>query len=110
MENQMLRTIQQNITNSFVRPTYADEAVVAHTVKAGKDEKGKIVKEAHLQLVFLDMTTQKPTDKIVISPLTALGLQKALAESLSKINKELKSKRKIEKEKPKKPEIETYIR
>jgi predicted RNA-binding protein with PIN domain len=106
MDNQTLRNIQQNLTAVNVRPVYADEAVVAHTIKSGKDQKGKITKEAHIHLVFIDMTTQKPVDKVVISPITARGLYNALADSLSKVEKELKSK-KVDKQKT---ETADYIR
>jgi hypothetical protein len=92
MDQQTLRNIQQNLANSPVRPIYADEVVVAHTIKAGKDKADKVTKEASLQLVFVDMTTQKPVDKVVITPITAMGLYKALGESIVKIEKEMKSK------------------
>ena len=106
MENQTVRNIQQNLANSPVRPIYADEIVVAQTVKTGKDEKGKVIKEGHVQLVFIDMTTQRPVDKVILSRLTAKGLYKALGDSIVKLEKELKSK-KIEKNK----KVETdYIR
>jgi predicted RNA-binding protein with PIN domain len=106
MESQTVRNIQQNLANSPLRPIYADEIVVAQTVKAGKDTDGKTVKEGHIQVVFIDMTTQKPVNKVILSRLTAKGLHKALGESIQKLDKELKSK-KIEKSK----KVETdYIR
>lgn len=106
MESQTVRNIQHNVANSPVRPLYADEIVVAHTIKAGKGKGKKVQKEGHLHLVFIDMTTQKPVDKVVISPITARGLYNALGESLNKLEKELKSN-KIEKSK----KVETdYIR
>jgi hypothetical protein len=106
MDQQAVRAIQQNLASTPLRPLYADEIVIAHTVKAGKNKDGKITKEGHLQIVFIDMTTQKPVEKIVISPLTARGLYSALGESLQKIEKDLKSK-KVESSK----KVETdYIR
>jgi hypothetical protein len=106
MDNQTLRNIQQNIASSPLKPVYADEVVVAHTIKAGKTKDGKINKEGTMQLVFVDMTTQKPVDKIVITPITAMGLYNALGESISKMETELKSK-KVQKSK----KVETdYIR
>lgn len=87
-----MKNIQQNIVQSDIKPLYSDEIIVAHTVKAGKDEKNKIKKEGHLHLIFLDMTTQKPISKVVISPITAKGLTKALTESVQKLDKELKTK------------------
>lgn len=93
MENLALKNIQQNIAASSIRPVYADEVVVAHTVKAGTDQTKKVSKEGHIHLVFIDMTTQKPVDKVVLSPITARGLLKALTESLVKIDRELKSKK-----------------
>ncbi len=107
MDNQTLRNIKQNLAITPIKPIYADEVVVAHTVKAKKDDKGRIAKEGHLHLVFLDMTTQKPIEKIIISPITALGLYKALGESIEKIEKELKS-RKMAREKT--SESTDYIR
>jgi len=107
MENQMLSNIQQNIMSSALRPAYADEAVVMHTIKTSKNSEGKIVKEGHMHIIFVDMTTQKPIDKVVVSPITAAGLVKALSESLVKLDAELKNK-KIEKAR-KKVEID-YIR
>lgn len=98
MDNQTLRNIQQNMANSPLRPIYADEIVVAHTIKSGKDKDGQGKKEAHLHLVFVDMTTQRPVDKVVISTITARGLHKALGDSLDKLDEEIK-KGKIEKEK-----------
>jgi hypothetical protein len=97
MESQTLRTIQQNIAASSVRPLFADGIVVAHTIKSTK-EKGnkKPEKEAHVHLVFLDMTSQKPMDKVVISRITARELHRALGDSLDKLEKELKSN-KVEK-------------
>lgn len=92
MDNQVLKNIQQNLVQSNIKPEYADEIMVAHTVKAGKDEKGKIRKEGHMHLIFLDMTTQKPVSKVVISPITARGLVKALSESVQKLEKELNAK------------------
>ena len=92
MENNTIRNIQQNLATSTARPIYSDEIVVAHTIKSGKDDKGKIMKEGHLQIVFIDMTTQKPVEKVVLSPITAKGLLKALSESLTKMDKEMKKK------------------
>jgi hypothetical protein len=107
MDNQSLRNIQQNIATTPVKTLYADEIVVAHTIKAGKDKKGKVMKEGHLHLVFIDMTTQRPIDKIAISPITAMGLHKALGDTLLKIDKELKNKKL---DKRKKTDTSDYIR
>jgi len=111
MENQVIKNIQHNLATSFVRPLYADEIVVAHTIKTGKDDNGKIIKEGHLHLVFIDMTTQRPIEKVVISPVTAKGLIKALEDSVEKLDVELKS-RKVSKKEPeeKKHESASYIR
>ena len=106
MDNQTLGNIQQNLATTPIKGLYADEIVVAHTIKAGKNKDGRVMKEGHLHIVFIDMTTQRPIDKVVISPITAMGLYRALGETLVKVEKELKSK-KIEKSK----KVETdYIR
>jgi hypothetical protein len=98
MENQTIKNIQHNLANSPVRPLYADEIVVVHTLKTGKDDKGKVMKEGHVHLVFIDMTTQRPIEKIVISPITAKGLANALNETMKKLDVDLKNK-KVEKPK-----------
>ncbi len=103
----MIRNIQQNISSASLRPVYADEIVIAHTIKSNKEkDKKKVDKEAHLHLVFVDMVTQRPVDKVVISHITAKGLYTALGDTLSKLDKELKNN-KVEKAE----KIETdYIR
>lgn len=103
MESQTIKNIQHNLTTTSIRPLYADEIVVAHTIKTGRDHKGKAVKEGHVHLVFIDMTTQRPIEKIVISPITGKGLAKALTDSISKLEEELKNKKKEKVEKVKKP-------
>jgi hypothetical protein len=92
MDSNMIKNIQQNMLQSDIKPLYSDEVLVAHTIKTGKDEKGKLTKEGHLFLIFVDATNQKPIAKIAVSPLTAKGMLKALSESVTKIDKELKSK------------------
>jgi hypothetical protein len=108
MENPAIKNIQHNLTTTFVRPLYADEIVVAHTIKTGKDEKGKITREGHIHLVFIDMTTQKPIEKIVISPITAKGLVKALDDSVKKLAEEVKKKKVEKSEKLEKREKRDY--
>lgn len=107
MDNQTLRNIQQNIGNTPVKALFSDEVVVAHTVKAGKDKNGKVTKEGHLHLLFIDMTTQKPVNKVVISPITAKGLHNALGETLKKLEAELKKK---QIKKSKEADTSDYIR
>ena len=97
MDNQMIKNIQHNIASTPLRPVYADEIVVAHTIKTSKGRTSKKVdKVVHIHQVFVDTTTQKPVDKVVISHITAKGLYKALGDSLLRLDKELKSN-KVEK-------------
>jgi len=106
MDQNIMKHVQQNILQTNIRPLFADEALVAHTIKTGKDDKGKLTKEGHIFLIFVDATNHKPVDKIALSPLTARALYGALGDALDKLDIELKSKAA-----PKKAKVETdYIR
>lgn len=68
--------------------------MVGVTVKASKekDEKGRIEKEGHVRLGFIDMMKGQMIAEVVLSSMTAKALLKILADNLKKLDEELKSK------------------
>lgn len=97
---------------SKVVPIFADEVMVLSRVKGKKKGDGnreKVVdKEAHIELVFLDQLSQpaRAVSRIVVSKNTAAGLQKILADNVSKLEAEMKStKTPKNKKSAEKPEV-----
>jgi len=81
---------------SRVIPIFADEVMVISRVKSKKSNDGKnVVKEGHIELIFLDQISQPPKaiSRVVVSRHTAEGLTKILSDNLSKLDAELKSKK-----------------
>lgn len=74
-----------------VKPIFADEIIVAVNIKQEK-KKGKLTKEGHLSLIFLDMFTKRAVSRIVISSNTAKALDNVLKINIERLEKELKSK------------------
>lgn len=91
-----------DIKFSNTSPMFAHDVVISTVFKTKKDEKGKIKKEAHSEMLFIDMTTRQVISRIVL-PLSVLeSLPGAITDSLKKVKQELKSK-----ELPKKEKIES---
>ncbi|MCK5233590.1 MAG: hypothetical protein KAJ91_02120 [Candidatus Aenigmarchaeota archaeon] len=88
----VMKQAQQNIMKSRMPPIFADEAVIITPIRAMKDKDGKITKEGHVVVVFVDMTTQQPVSKIAMTMTTAKNLERALANSIGRLEKDLKSK------------------
>lgn len=72
-------------------PVFADNIFVANLIKANQ-KAGKLKKEGHVSLIFIDNLTRQAVSRVVISRSTAETLLKALEESLKKFDKELKNK------------------
>lgn len=103
-----LSIVQENILASDLKPVFADEVIIATSVKGrrpqqqeseekrrGKGKKKKeedLIKEGHVTLFFIDMGTRRPVAKIVLSPLTAEGFASTLSRNVETLNAELKSK------------------
>jgi len=87
------RRIQIRGAPAIIKPLFADEVMVGITLKASKErnEKGKIEKEGHVKLGFIDTVRGQFVAEVVISPMTAKGLMKILGDNLKKLDEELKS-------------------
>lgn len=83
---------QINIDPS-AKPLFADEVVVAHTVKQEKDKKGKISKEGYVTLLFVDALSNRAMSRITMSKTTAKTLAQILHRDVENLEKELKSKK-----------------
>ncbi len=85
-----------------VPPIFAHDVVMSTMTRTRKSKTGKIVKESHTELIFIDIVRKAALARIVL-PLNVLEeMPNMIEESLKKIKKELKSK-----ETPKEQKIET---
>ena len=87
---------QVQVDVSRVIPIFADEAMVVSRVKSKKGNDSKnVIKEGHIELIFLDQLSQPPKaiSRVVISRYTAASLNSILSDNLSKLDAELKSKK-----------------
>lgn len=90
-------------------PVHADEVILITPVKSMKDKKGKVRKEGHVVMVFVNVTTQQAVSKIEMSVNTAMNLRTTLERALERVNKELASKKMPEKRKESAESTQTYI-
>lgn len=88
----MQNKFQINLDPS-VKPLFADDVVVAHTIKQHKDSKGKISKEGYVSLVFVDAMSQRAISRVTLSKTTARVLADVLKRDVENLEKELKSKK-----------------
>lgn len=98
--SEFMQAVQKHLSESNLKPIFADEVMVARAVKAIPIAKAKVEKEGHVYLIFVDRLSQRPIAKIVLSPSTAKGLTNALGENLRELEIELKDKTL-----PKSPEV-----
>jgi len=81
------------------RPVFAHDVVISTVYKTNKTESGTIKKEAHTELLFVDMIGKQAVARIAL-PFTVLeALPQLFTENIKKIKKELKSKEMPEKQK-----------
>ncbi len=92
--------ISANIASSSLQPIFADSTAIAMRMKAFKNAKGAVEKEGLLEIIFIDMVTQKPVGEFVITKNTAKELLTGLTQHIATLEKELASK-----DLPKPPEI-----
>ena len=85
-------TLKQKISESNVKPFFADEILISANIKARKIKK-TVEKEGMLRLLFMNITNNEPISEIVLSRFTAERLLLSLNDSLKKLDKELKSKK-----------------
>jgi hypothetical protein len=92
MNPQVMEKMKQNVLTSDIKPVYADEVLIMRNIKTHRNEKGKIEKEGHVALVFIDMMNQRPVGKYILSLSTAAQLQGILAREVKEIKRDLKRK------------------
>ena len=87
-----------------IKPLFADKVMVATLLQSSKekDENGKIRKEGHVRIGFIDGMTNRVITDVVIGLMTAKDLTKILDDNIKKLDEELKSG-----EPPKMPKITT---
>ena len=83
------------------KPIFAHDIVISTVYKTNKTKRGKIKKEAHPELLFVDIISKQAVARIAL-PFTVLEvLPQLFSDNIKKIKKELKSE-----EMPKKQKIE----
>jgi len=94
---------KQGINFFDTKPIFADEIALALRMNATKDgSKGKIEKEGHIELIFLDGMKHQAIGEYIISKNTAKALVKILSENIAALEKQL-----ADPSMPKQPEIKT---
>jgi len=91
-EQIVAENINANIAALKPKPVFADGTAIALRVKPFKNSKGSLEKECHMEIIFLDMVTQKPVGAFVISKNTAQELVAGLTQNLANLEKELNNK------------------
>lgn len=84
--------LKQKISESNVKPYFADEILISANIKARKTKKS-VEKEGMIRLLFMNITNNEPISEIVLSRFTAERLLLSLNDSLKKLDKELKNKK-----------------
>jgi len=76
-----------------VKPLFVDNAMVAVQLQASKekDETGKIRKEGHIRIGFIDGMKNQVITEVVMSLMAAKNLTKILDDSIKRLDEELKS-------------------
>jgi len=90
-----------DINLGATRPVFAHDVIISTVYKTNKTKRGKIKKEAHTELSFIDIIGKQAVARVAL-PFTVLEvLPQLLTDNIKKIKKELKNK-----EMPKKQKIE----
>lgn len=92
MNPQVMEKLKQNIQVSELNPLFADEVLIMRNIKVRKLPKGKLEKEGHMALLFVDMMNVRPVGKFILSLSTATQLHAILGKEIEGIKKDLKSK------------------
>ncbi len=75
------------------KPLFADKVIIATLLQSSKkkDETGKIKKEGHIRIGFIDLMKNQIITEVVLGLMTAKGLMKNLDDTIKKLDEELKS-------------------
>jgi len=83
------------------RPVFAHDVMISTIYKTSKTKMGKIKKEAHTELLFIDLISKQAVARVVLPSTVLKVLPQLLTDNFKKIKKELKNK-----EMPKKQKVE----
>ncbi len=83
------------------RPLFAHDVMISTIYKTSKTKKGNIKKEAHTELLFIDLLSKQAVARIVLPSNVLKVLPQLLNDNFKKVKKELKNK-----EMPKKEKVE----
>ncbi len=83
------------------RPVFAHDVAISTIYKTHKTKRGKIKKEAHTELLFVDIVSKQAVARIALPSTVLEALPQLLTDNIKKIKKELKNK-----EMPKKEKVE----
>lgn len=87
-------------------PIFAHDIAMSTITKSKKTKKGKVKKESHTELVFIDAVRKSAIARIILPMSVLEEMPKIIEENLKKIKKELKDKE-MPKSKEEKTEIKT---
>lgn len=85
-----------------VPPIFAHDVAMSTITRTKKTKKGKIVKESHTEMIFIDSVRKAALVRIVLPPGVLEEMPKMIEENLRKTSEELKNN-----EMPKEQKIET---
>ena len=90
-----------DINLGSVRPIFAHDLIISTIYKTNKTKRGNIKKEAHTELLFVDIVSKQAVARIAL-PFTVIEvLPQLFTDNIKKIKQELRSK-----EMPKKQKVE----
>ena len=80
-------------------PLFAHDVAISTVTKEIKSDDGKIKKEFHVELVFIDAVRQAAITRMILPMSVLEGMPKLIEDNLKKIKKDLNSKKKHKEEK-----------
>ena len=73
-------------------PLFAHDVAFSNITKTIKTEEGKIKKESHTEIIFIDAVRQSAITRIILPQSVMEQLPKLIEENLKKVKKELRDK------------------
>ena len=90
-----------NISLGNIKAVFAHDVAISTIYKTNKTKRGKIKKEAHIELLFIDVISKQAVARVALPFSIFETLPQLFTDNIKKIKKELKSK-----EMPKKQKVE----
>jgi hypothetical protein len=75
-----------------IPPIFAHDVAMSTVTKTKKTKRGKIIKEAHTELVFIDAVRKAAIARIMLPMSVLEEIPKMIEDNLKKIKKDLKDK------------------